>query len=168
MASLESAMRRAVLKLLALSFLALMGMPEANAAKRVALVIGIDAYDNLPALQKAVNDERAVAGALSGLGFHVIRDENLTRREMNAKLAELDQKIAPGDATSWLEVNHESEPNRNNRFSFVEKSRRGKIIELLDDTRAMWIRLDLNTRQIFWSTDGNKSWNYLYEITATK
>ncbi|HEY6670798.1 MAG TPA: hypothetical protein VI075_07710, partial [Methyloceanibacter sp.] len=61
------------------------------------------------------------------------------------------------DATSWLEVNHESEPNRNNRFSFVEKSRRGKIIELLD-TRAMWIRLDLNTRQIFWSTDAKKSW----------
>ncbi len=403
-------MRRAVLTLLALSFLALTGMPEAEAAKRVALVVGIDAYDNLPSLQKAVNDEKAVAATLSGLGYDVITGENLTRREMNEKLAELDAKIDPGDtvffffaghgvalgaenyllprdlpkpkdgeenlvrdeahavdaivrrvqgrgaavsffvldacrdnplaaagarsiggtrgltrvdtpkgvfvlfsaglgqtaldrlgdddadpnsvftrslvpllkapgmthvslakrvqrevdelaatvhhaqqpayydqiigeielspgglqeteaagvnlqtpdrtkidvavapppapvppapppertpvlppplvvayqgqfgannhitgqfarldATSWLEVNHESEPNRDNRFSFVEKSRRGKIIELLDDTRAMWIRLDLNTRRIFWSTDGKKSWNYLYEITATK
>jgi hypothetical protein len=402
-------MRRAVWTLLSLSFVVLISMPQALAAKRVALVIGIDTYDNLPSLQKAVNDEQAVAAALAGLGFEVITGENLTRREMNAKLAELDAAIEPGDtvffaghglalgaenyllpsdlpkprdgeenlvrdeghsidaivrrvqgrgaatsffvldacrdnplaavgtrsigtsrgltrvdtpkgvfvlfsaglgqtaldrlsdddpdansiftrklvpllktpglthtalakrvqqqvdalaatvrhpqqpayydqiigeielspaasqastpaapqeaptlahgetvdvalapppapvppsapvarmpslppplvveyrgqfganritgrferldATAWLEVNHESEPNRDNRFSFAETSRKGGIIELFDDTRSMWIRLDLKARHIFWSNNGKKSWNYIYEVSAAK
>ena len=71
------------------------------------------------------------------------------------------------DATSWLEVNHESGPNRDNRFSFVEKSRRGGLIELFDDTHEMWIRLDMNSRHIFWSHD-KKTWNHIYNITAAK
>ena len=57
-------MHRAVLLLFALILLVVATTP-AVAAKRVALVIGIDAYDNLPALQKAVNDKKAVAEALS-------------------------------------------------------------------------------------------------------
>ena len=44
----------------------------------------------------------------------------------------------------------------------------GGVIEMFDDTRAMWIRIDLNTRRIFWSTNGKKSWNYIYNITSAK
>src|SRR4029079_15928072 len=55
--SWEGAMRRAVL-LFALVLTVVGGTLSASAAKRVALVIGIDAYDNLPTLQKAVNDEK--------------------------------------------------------------------------------------------------------------
>jgi len=43
--------------------LALGASPEAYAAKRVAFVVGIDAYDNLPdqqQLKKAVNDAQAI------------------------------------------------------------------------------------------------------------
>ena len=57
-------MHRAVLLLFALILLVVATTP-AVAAKRVAVVIGIDAYDTLPALQKAVNDKKAVAEALS-------------------------------------------------------------------------------------------------------
>ena len=39
---------------------------------------------------------------------------------------------------------------------------------MFDDTRAMWIGIDLNTRRIFWSTNGMKSWNYVYNITSAK
>ena len=41
--------------------------PAAHAAKRVAFVVGIDSYDNLPQqlqLKKAVNDAKAVSEAL--------------------------------------------------------------------------------------------------------
>src|SRR6185503_8518539 len=55
--SWEEAMRRAVL-LFALVLTVVGGTLSASAAKRVALVIGIDAYNNLPTLQKAVNDEK--------------------------------------------------------------------------------------------------------------
>src|SRR5215470_16141880 len=52
------------------------------AAKRVALVVGIDTYDNFsPDLQlkKAVNDARAVSAAFKELGFQVIAAENTKR-----------------------------------------------------------------------------------------
>src|SRR5918993_3074442 len=69
----------------------------ASAAKRVALVIGIDGYQNLPKLEKAVSDARAVGAVLGEIGFNVIAGENLTRREMNRKLADLEAAIGPGD-----------------------------------------------------------------------
>jgi branched-chain amino acid transport system substrate-binding protein len=99
-------MRRAILLLVALTLAVFGGTLPASAAKRVALVIGVDAYDNLPTLQKAVNDEKAVASALTGLGFDVVSGENVTRREMNAKLAELDAKIAPGDTVFFFFAGH--------------------------------------------------------------
>ena len=70
-------MRRAILLLVALVLAGLASVPPAFAAKRVALVIGIDAYDNLPKLQKAVNDEKAVAEALASLGFEVVAGEKV-------------------------------------------------------------------------------------------
>ena len=99
-------MRRGVLLLFVSVFAALAWTASCSAAKRVALVIGIDAYDNLPTLRKAVNDEKAVAAALADLGFDVVAGENLTRREMNAKLAELDAKIAPGDTVFFYFAGH--------------------------------------------------------------
>jgi formylglycine-generating enzyme required for sulfatase activity len=99
-------MRCAVALLLASVGTPLVGPSSASAGKRVALVIGINVYDNLPALQKAVNDQKAVAAALAGLDFDVVAGENLTRREMNAKLAELDAKIAPGDTVFFYFAGH--------------------------------------------------------------
>jgi uncharacterized caspase-like protein len=99
-------MRRAIVLVIALILAALAGPSSAWANKRVPLVIGIDAYDNLLTLRKAVNDQKAVAAALTGLGFDVVAGENLTRREMNAKLAELDAKIAPGDTVFFYFAGH--------------------------------------------------------------
>lgn len=52
--------------------LASLAAAPAQTEKRLALSVGIDVYDSLPAheqLKKAVNDARAVAAALSELGF---------------------------------------------------------------------------------------------------
>ena len=65
--------------------------------RRVALVIGNDAYQNAPALKKAVNEARALGGALRELGFEVIGGENLDRRGMSRKLGELESRVQPGD-----------------------------------------------------------------------
>src|SRR5207244_872439 len=50
-----------------------------HAAKRVALVVGNDAYRNISPLRKAVTDASAIASALRGLGFTVLVAENQDR-----------------------------------------------------------------------------------------
>ena len=69
----------------------------AEAAKRFALVIGNNAYENVPQLQKAVNDADAIAAELSKLGFDVVKAENVGRHAISRALVELEGKIAPGD-----------------------------------------------------------------------
>lgn len=78
----------------------------ASAQKRVALVIGNDAYSNLPKLQKAVNDARAVAASLRDIGFEVVEGENLTRRETNRKLADFEAALSPGDQAFFFFAGH--------------------------------------------------------------
>ena len=51
----------------------LLAASPAEAAKRLALVIGNNAYENVPQLQKALNDADAIAAELSKLGFEVSR-----------------------------------------------------------------------------------------------
>jgi uncharacterized caspase-like protein len=84
-------------------------LAPAHAEKRVALVIGNDRYANLGAteqLQKAVNDARAVGGALRGIGFDVLAGENLGRRALLGKLGELIQRVDPGDTALFFFSGH--------------------------------------------------------------
>src|SRR5262249_48435990 len=74
--------------------------------RRVALVIGNARYENLPGLQKAVNDSRAVRDRLARIGFEVIHVENANRRTMNQKLAELTGKIGRGDTAFFFFAGH--------------------------------------------------------------
>ena len=69
----------------------------AHAGKRVALVIGNNAYENVPPLQKAVTDADAVSRELAKLGFDVVSAENVGRRAMSRALVELESKIESGD-----------------------------------------------------------------------
>jgi hypothetical protein len=60
-----------------------LGAWPAQAERRVALSVGIDVYDNLPAdkqLQKAVNDARAIGAALKKLGFEATVEPEVTFR----------------------------------------------------------------------------------------
>lgn len=76
-------------------------------AKRIALVVGNDAYTQLPALQRAAADARAVGATLtSDLGFEVIVVENQDRRAMNLALARLEKSIAPGDEVFFFFAGH--------------------------------------------------------------
>lgn len=61
-----------VITLLAVVVLTL-AAAAAEAAGRVALVIGMSKYENIPSLANTVNDATAIAGKLEGLGFEVDR-----------------------------------------------------------------------------------------------
>ena len=59
---------------------------SAEAAKRIALVIGNSAYQYTPALANPVNDAEDLAKTLSGLGFQVTKSINLGKADMQRVL----------------------------------------------------------------------------------
>jgi uncharacterized caspase-like protein len=77
-----------------------------HAEKRVALVIGNNDYRNVPKLQKAVNDARAMAESLKQLGFSVMIGENQTRQAFIQSLQVFDASIEKGDTAFFFYAGH--------------------------------------------------------------
>jgi TPR repeat protein len=101
-------MARILVTVLSFCLLAL-GADPAHAAKRVALVVGIDAYDNLreqEQLKKAVNDARAFGQALESLGYRVIGADNADRRGFNENWQKFLSAIEPGDEAAFFFAGH--------------------------------------------------------------
>jgi hypothetical protein len=74
-----------------------LAMQPAHAQKRLALVIGINDYKEVPKLEKAIGDATAIGQKLSALGFDVTTALNLDRRQLNQALSKLYSAIEPGD-----------------------------------------------------------------------
>jgi Caspase domain len=108
-------MYRAAVLILA-AFLAL-AAPTAAKAKRVALVIGINLYDNLTPNQqlvKAGNDARAVAATFKDVGFQVILAENTGRIAFLRAWQKFLDTVQPGDVTALYYSGHGFEINGSN------------------------------------------------------
>src|SRR5262245_34091531 len=78
----------------------------AQAAKRVALVIGNNDYKYVPKLQKAVNDARTMGDTLKQLGFSVMVAENQTRQAFSQTLLAFDKAVDPGDTAFFFYAGH--------------------------------------------------------------
>ncbi len=89
-----------------LCFVLLVSFINAAHAKRVALVIGNDAYDHVSKLEKAVNDAKAVAKAARDIGFQVISQVNVDRKGMNHQLDRLADSISAGDEVLFFFAGH--------------------------------------------------------------
>jgi Caspase domain/Bacterial SH3 domain len=72
----------------------------AYAEKRIALVIGNNDYLEVPKLQKAVGDAKAIAEKFTKLGFKVTVALDLDRRKLNQALSRLYSDIEPGDTVA--------------------------------------------------------------------
>ena len=79
------------------AYLLLAALP-AEAAKRVALIIGNDTYKTLPDLNNARKDASDMAAKLKGLGFEVILKTNAGRRQFGRALAEFEGRLAGAEA----------------------------------------------------------------------
>lgn len=78
----------------------------AQAAKRVALVVGNNDYRNVAKLQKAVNDARTMGDTLKQLGFSVMVAENQTRQAFSQTLLAFDKAVEPGDTAFFFFAGH--------------------------------------------------------------
>ncbi len=83
--------------ILALCWMLLFGLCAPVQAKRIALVIGNDAYEHVNKLQKAGNDAKAMARELSAAGFEVQLHLNLNYRSMVRAVEALSKRITGGD-----------------------------------------------------------------------
>jgi tetratricopeptide (TPR) repeat protein len=89
-----------VLRLLLLGLLFAFASQPAWAAKRIALVVGNNLYENFPdfrQLKKAVNDAKAVSQTLqTGLGFDVRLLTDSSYSDMNRAIKQVEADIEPG------------------------------------------------------------------------
>ncbi|MCL6282045.1 caspase family protein [Ruegeria sp. 2012CJ41-6] len=76
------------------------------AANRMALVIGNDSYSDVPVLEKAGADARAVSEKLRGLGFDTVEAIDQDRRGMNSRISEFTSKLQPGDTAFVFYAGH--------------------------------------------------------------
>ncbi len=80
--------------------------PASAQQRRLALVVGIDNYESVSKLQKAVNDADAVSKRLAEIGFEVVTAKDVGRRAMSRAILEFENKIQPGDLTLFYFAGH--------------------------------------------------------------
>jgi uncharacterized caspase-like protein len=73
--------------------------------KRVALIIGNDAYSISP-LRNAVNDARAIDAALRASNFRTILVENAKKADMDTKIGEFLDLLGPDDTALFFYAGH--------------------------------------------------------------
>jgi hypothetical protein len=78
----------------------------AEAASRVALVVGNGAYRHAVALRNPANDARAVSAALGRLGFEVITGLDLDRRGLEERVRELARRAQGAEAALFYYSGH--------------------------------------------------------------
>jgi len=78
----------------------------AFAAKRIALVIGNNAYSEVSRLEKAVADAEVISATLQGLGFEVITVTDVARARMARALVDFETRVSPGDTALFFFAGH--------------------------------------------------------------
>jgi hypothetical protein len=80
--------------------------PSSADARRVALVIGNDSYQNAQVLSNARSDAKAVAKALEVAGFSVTLKQDLTLKSMKEALRAFKAEVAGGDEALFYFSGH--------------------------------------------------------------
>ncbi|HEX2552669.1 MAG TPA: caspase domain-containing protein [Microvirga sp.] len=84
----------------------LLGVPGAEASKRVALVIGNGGYSNAVPLPNPRNDAGDVSAALRDLGFDVVEGRDLDRRGMADAVRRFSRKLPGSEVALFFYSGH--------------------------------------------------------------
>ena len=69
-------------------------------------MVGNNAYENVPKLEKAVNDAKAVSSSLQAIGFQVQLATDLSRRDFIRQLSAFMDRVGPGDLALLYYAGH--------------------------------------------------------------
>ena len=98
---------------LALSLLAFSGQAQEHTGKRLALVIGNDAYQHISRLNNARNDARLMTATLKKAGFDVTQVNDLARTVMWTTIDTFKGRIQKGDEVVFYYAGHGAQINSN-------------------------------------------------------
>ncbi len=116
---------------------------SAQAERRVALVIGNGAYAHAAPLANPANDARAVAAALTRLGFEVLPGFDLSNADLRRTIRAFVDKLVDADVAMFFYAGHGLQVAGENYLIPVDASIR---IEADLDFNA--VRMDLISRQL--------------------
>jgi hypothetical protein len=91
--------------LLSLAFLSAFSAKDVS-AERLALVIGNDKYQSIPALLKAGEDAKSMGEVLKNAGFRVTSLQNATYREIVKSVDKFSREIKPDDQAVFFFAGH--------------------------------------------------------------
>ena len=111
--------------------------PAADAAKRVALVIGNDTYATLPDLNNSRTDAKGMAAKLRSLGFDVILKQDVSRRGLFRALADFEGRLKDADVGLVFYAGHGIQADGTNYLVPSDAK-----IEIEDDLRYEGIKAD--------------------------
>src|SRR5262245_30747548 len=80
--------------------------PAAGEQRRVALVLGNGAYQNVPPLPNPAADAKAVAAELEKLGFEVVSGYDLTKLETQETIARFAKIVRGADIALFFYAGH--------------------------------------------------------------
>ena len=103
---------------------------EARADKRVALVIGNSAYQNVRRLDNPKNDAVLMAKTLQGLGFTLVNGGaqlDLDKPSLDAAVQSFGQKVEGADVALFYYAGHGVQINGSNYLVPVNRSRFVKV-----------------------------------------
>ncbi len=113
-----------MLKVFAASLFALAallgGIAPAAAEKRVALVIGNSAYENVPRLTNPSNDAADVAAKLKGLGFEVVEGIDLGKRDMEKRIRAFAEALSGADVGLFYYAGHGLQVDQRNFLAPID------------------------------------------------
>ncbi|MGE4246630.1 MAG: caspase family protein [Parvibaculaceae bacterium] len=135
-------MRTTILAVLSMCML-LAQSAYAAAEKRVALVLGLSAYREVPTLTNPVNDATDVATKLKSIGFEVVEGYDLDHGALTAKLREFSKAMIGADAALFYYSGHGIQANGSNYLAPVDT----KLSDPSDIDFEL-VKLDLITDQM--------------------
>ena len=98
----------------------LAGIVPAAADKRVALVIGNSAYENVPRLTNPSNDAADVAAKLKALGFEVVEGIDLGKRDMEKRIRAFAEALSGADVGLFYYAGHGLQVDQRNFLAPID------------------------------------------------
>jgi uncharacterized caspase-like protein len=114
-----SMLRPLAAALLALAAL-LAPLSPAAAEKRVALVIGNSAYENVPKLANPSNDAADISAKLKGLGFEVVEGTDLGKRDMEKRIRAFAAALGGADVGLFYYAGHGLQVDQRNFLAPID------------------------------------------------